>query len=178
MPEKRIRSSSVADVAALGRQPAAPASRVPSSQSHSGAFRASRVPQRPAQRASGTRSVVPIVVDEEEPALASSDRENSMDVEEASPEREVEAMIEVTDSDEEDNMAAVPSHVASAQPKTFLWPEYSPAHAARYASEIQALRTQFQEEEEEHDSTMVHEYAEEIFEYMNTLEVCPPFLSF
>ncbi|KZV74609.1 hypothetical protein PENSPDRAFT_572801 [Peniophora sp. CONT] len=65
----------------------------------------------------------------------------------------------------------MPTQVAAAAPaKTFLWPEYSPAHAARYASEIQALRAQFQEEEEEHDSTMVHEYAEEIFGYMNTLE--------
>ena len=80
-------------------------------------------------------------------------------------------MIEVADSDDEDSTAA-PTQVASAaQAKTFLWPEYSPAHAARYASEISALRAKFQEEEEEHDSTMVHEYADEIFEYMNTLEV-------
>ena len=168
VPEKRIRSSSVADVAALSRQPAAPASRLPPSQSHTGAFRASRIAQRPPQRASGTRAVVPIVVDEEDAEL---DRENSMDVEEATPEREVEAMIEVADSDDEDN-AAAPTQVAPVAPgKQYLWPEYSPAHAARYASEISALRAKFQEEEEEHDSTMVHEYADEIFEYMNSLEV-------
>ena len=80
-------------------------------------------------------------------------------------------VVAVADSDDEDN-AAAPTQVAPAAPgKQYLWPEYSPAHAARYASEISALRAKFQEEEEEHDSTMVHEYADEIFEYMNTLEV-------
>lgn len=79
-------------------------------------------------------------------------------------------MIEVVDSEEEDSsaFAALPS----VTQQEYIWPEVSPAHAARYAAEVQVLREQFREEDEEHDSTMVSEYAEDIFAYMDQLEVC------
>ncbi|KAI0028861.1 cyclin-like protein [Vararia minispora EC-137] len=91
-----------------------------------------------------------------------------MDVEE--PEREVEAMIEVADSDDEDATASLPVGAYVISKQEYIWPEVSPAHAARYAAEIKALHEQFQEEDEEHDATMVSEYADEIFAYMNELE--------
>ena len=55
----------------------------------------------------------------------------------------------------------------------YIWPEASPERAERYRRQVQAVRDVFVDEPDMHDTTMVSEYAEEIFEYMNELEVCP-----
>jgi len=104
-----------------------------------------------------------------------------MDIEEADPEpeaeadgnsiiigeREVEAMVAFNESDDGEEQ---PVEVAKPD-QVFTWPEVSPAHAEQYQREIQAIRESFQDEIDMLDTTMVSEYAEEIFEYMNELEV-------
>ena len=54
----------------------------------------------------------------------------------------------------------------------YIWPEASPERAERYHRQVQAIRDVFEDEPDMYDTTMVSEHAEEIFEYMNELEVC------
>ncbi|KAI0049789.1 hypothetical protein FA95DRAFT_1645883 [Auriscalpium vulgare] len=82
---------------------------------------------------------------------------------------EVEAMIDVQDSEEDDMEDEAPA-VARASGEEYIWPEVSPGHAARYQQQIDAIRAKFDEEDLEYDTTMVSEYADEIFEYMQELE--------
>ena len=99
-----------------------------------------------------------------------------MDIEEAEAEgnsiiigeREVEAMVSLNES--EDDEEEQPVEVAKPD-QVFTWPEVSPAHAEQYKREIQAIRDSFRDEIDMLDMTMESEYAEEIFEYMNELEV-------
>jgi hypothetical protein len=81
-------------------------------------------------------------------------------------EREVEAMIAPDDSESEDEV-----DLAQAKP-SYLWPDISPERYGRYRREIDAIRENFEDEVDMLDTTMVSEYADEIFEYMNELEVC------
>ncbi|KAI0316561.1 cyclin-like protein [Amylostereum chailletii] len=74
-------------------------------------------------------------------------------------------MIEVQDSDEEEDQLAL-----AEPPREYIWPEASPARAARYEQEVNEIRARFDTEDEEYDATMVSEYADDIFEYMNDLE--------
>ena len=52
-----------------------------------------------------------------------------------------------------------------------IWPELTPRAAQRYRKEIDHIQETFHDEIDMYDTTMCHEYAEEIFEYMNKLEV-------
>ncbi|KAI0064750.1 hypothetical protein BV25DRAFT_1799666 [Artomyces pyxidatus] len=52
----------------------------------------------------------------------------------------------------------------------YIWPQVSPNRAAKYQEELERIRTKFDALDAEYDVTMVSEYAEEIFEYMNELE--------
>jgi hypothetical protein len=169
--EKESRSSTIADVVVLQRPTRLPPSRILASQSHTGSFKTSQVPCPPAPQTQ------PCIVAPMEPPVAeidpssvsdvNSNQDNEMDVEQ--PEAEVEAMIEVIDSsDEEDVVASVLTTTALQQ--EYIWPEFSPAHAERYANELQALQQQFQDEDEV-ETTLVPEYAEDIFRYMGELEV-------
>lgn len=81
-------------------------------------------------------------------------------------EREVEAMIGVQDSDSEEELDEPQQ---AKRPR--VWPEVSTEHALRYEKEVQSIRERFADEIDMYDTTMVSEYAEEIFEYMNDLEV-------
>lgn len=83
-------------------------------------------------------------------------------------EQEVEAMVGVEDSDSEVEETAKVDVPKPAR----VWPEVSTEHAARYRKEIDAIRESFEDEADVYDTTMVSEYAEEIFEYMEELEVC------
>lgn len=51
-----------------------------------------------------------------------------------------------------------------------MWPEVSTERAQRYKREVDEIRETFEDTVDEFDMTMVSEYAEEIFEYMNELE--------
>jgi diphthamide biosynthesis methyltransferase len=87
-------------------------------------------------------------------------------------EQEVEAMVGVESSEEED--------IENAQPPVKvqrIWPEISTSRRVRCEKEVRAIREMFHDEVDMHDTTMVSEYSEEIFEYMCDLEVCFCFLS-
>ena len=71
--------------------------------------------------------------------------------------REVETMIE-----------AEYQHYDRPQ---YIWPEASPERVEQYRRQVQAVRDVFVDEPDMHDTTMVSEYAEEIFQYMSELEV-------
>ena len=88
-------------------------------------------------------------------------------------EQEVEAMVGVESSEEEDINETSQLPPAKVQR---IWPDLSTGRRARCEKEVQAIRDMFQDEVDVHDTTMVSEYAEEIFEYMCDLEVCFCFL--
>lgn len=81
-------------------------------------------------------------------------------------EREAESMTGIEQSDEDGTPEPIQ---ASKHPR--MWPEVSSERATRYTKELQAIRTTFEDEVDMFDTTMVSEYAEEIFEYMCDLEV-------
>ena len=109
------------------------------------------------------------------PPVAEDEDEQSMDIEEVVHEdhrevmnamREVETMIQDEHKHYDDHAE-------------YIWPEASPERAEKYRREVQAVRNTFVDEPDMYDTTMVSEYAEEIFEYMSELEVrfLPFFLS-
>ncbi|KAL0567581.1 B-type cyclin [Marasmius crinis-equi] len=71
---------------------------------------------------------------------------------------------EEVDSDDEDEI--VPSRAKSPR----VWPEQPTAQRIKCERDVQAIREVFDDGEEPYDPTMVTEYAEEIFEYMESLE--------
>ena len=81
-------------------------------------------------------------------------------------EQEIENMVGVDQSDEDET-----SEPAQTSKHPRIWPDVGAERAARYAKQLQAIRENFQDEVDMLDTTMVSEYAEEIFEYMCDLEV-------
>jgi hypothetical protein len=133
-----------------------------------------------------TSTSQPIVVppQEEEVDIVKDQPQSEMDIEddpadepddelEVANEREVENMIGVEQSDEEEAEAEAEAQECPAQESKppRIWPEIGTERAARYAKELQAIRETFHDEVDMFDTTMVSEYAEEIFEYMCDLEV-------
>ena len=86
---------------------------------------------------------------------------------------EQDVMTGVVDSDEEDAKATT-KLINGREDDEYIWPEFSPGHAIRFAKEVDQIRSIFADAEDGEDSAMVSEYAEEIFEYMNELEVSRP----
>ncbi|KAF9532536.1 cyclin-like protein [Crepidotus variabilis] len=88
-------------------------------------------------------------------------------------EREVEAMIGIDESEAEeehdDEDPGVPPSSSVARPQR-VWPEVDTDRAQRIRKEVDAVREVFEDEVDMYDTTMVSEYAEEIFEYMSQLE--------
>jgi len=85
-------------------------------------------------------------------------------------EQEVEAMIGIEGSDEEEQEElVVMPQVKTKAPR--VWPEVATERALRYRREIETIKETFQDEVDMYDTTMVSEYAEDIFEYMGELEV-------
>lgn len=114
---------------------------------------------------------------EEELSIKVEDPQSEMDVEEnilddgeeaalRVNEEEVEAMIGVEDSASETGDDEV-----QFQKQPRIWPDVSTELATRYDKEIQSIRSRFDDEVDMYDTTMVSEYAEEIFDYMCDLEV-------
>lgn len=98
---------------------------------------------------------------------APSDRVPEMD---KSAEQEVEAMVDVDDSEDEDEDDLGHSS-PEAQPVRF-WPEVSPEEALHYRKEVEAVRERFEDSVSVQDTSLVSEYADDIFDYMGELEVC------
>jgi len=85
-------------------------------------------------------------------------------------EQEIEEMVAVDTEDEQD---ILPEQQMRAKPVR-VWPEVDTAKATKFRTEIDDIREVFQDEIDEEDTTMVSEYANEIFEYMTELEVRSP----
>lgn len=79
---------------------------------------------------------------------------------------QVEEPMLMEESGTEDEME--PS-TATKPPR--IWPEFATERAVRHREEVQAIRQSYQDVVDMYDTTMVSEYAEEIFEYMGELEV-------
>ena len=156
LKRRSVPTTTTTATAALQRVP--PASRPVSSQS------VQSIPSRPSsirvtQSVPQVANLAPPVVEDED--------EQSMDIEEVVHEgprelanaiREVEAMIE-------DEYQRYDDHAE------YIWPEASPERTERYRRQVQAIRDVFVDEPDMHDTTMVSEYSEEIFQYMSELEV-------
>ena len=80
-------------------------------------------------------------------------------------EQEEEPML-MEESEPEDQME--PS-TATKPPR--VWPEFATEPTNRFRDEVQAIRESYHDVVDMFDTTMVSEYAEEIFEYMGDLEV-------
>ena len=126
-----------------------------------------------------TRVPAPTAVAKEvEEARYNNDAHAEMDVEEdtAATERretkgnalrteETENFPRFDDSDNEDDEVELPP--AKIQR---VWPEVSTEHRKRFKREVEAVQERFEDVVNVQDMTMVSEYADEIFEYMNDLE--------
>ena len=76
--------------------------------------------------------------------------------------------------DEQDRAEVIEKLVPAAEEQEasqYIWPDVSPNHVVKYQREVDEVRRRFDAEDEEYDATMCSEYADEIFQYMNDLEV-------
>ncbi|KAJ8589031.1 hypothetical protein M405DRAFT_739245 [Rhizopogon salebrosus TDB-379] len=82
-------------------------------------------------------------------------------------EKEVDAMLDVQEqvTSEPEDQAAV---VAPKEPR--IWPEVDTERAMRHYCEVGHIQRTFEDEVDFFDTTMVSEYSDEIFQYMNELE--------
>ena len=78
-------------------------------------------------------------------------------------EQEEPMLMEESEPDE------IQPSVATKPPR--VWPEFATERVHRYRDEVQAIRESYHDVIDMYDTTMVSEYAEEIFEYMGDLEV-------
>ena len=163
---KRSRSSSLAAATGPQRVPLGPgraetfAQRTTSRTTRSSVFK----------RASRQETAVPVVIPTEE------EKENEMDVEDVEEdvepniisEKEVDAMVDVQEQvapEQEDKVAAV----VAKSPR--IWPDVDTERAMRHYREVADIQRTYEDEVDFFDVTMVSEYSDEIFRYMNELEV-------
>lgn len=106
-------------------------------------------------------------MDIEEDAAAAQHDDDEINVR---AEEEIAAMMGVDESDEEDIDETAQLPPAKVQR---IWPEVSTQRKKRFRKEVEAVQETFEDHVNVQDMTMVSEYADEIFEYMNDLEVCP-----
>ncbi|KAI6116864.1 cyclin [Pisolithus croceorrhizus] len=83
-------------------------------------------------------------------------------------EREVESMVDVQDIEVEaaDNAESMPP--APKSPR--VWPNIDTDRAMRHHKEVAKIQESFEDEVDIYDTTMVSEYADDIFQYMSELE--------
>ncbi|KAI0693121.1 cyclin-like protein [Cytidiella melzeri] len=98
---------------------------------------------------------------EDQPSAAGSVSENDS----LMTAEEVEVMVDRQAEPELDDESSHPH-----EKPVRVWPELGTERANRYKHEIDTIREHFQDELDEEDTTMVSEYADEIFEYMTNLE--------
>ncbi|KAF7327887.1 Cyclin N-terminal domain-containing protein [Mycena kentingensis (nom. inval.)] len=104
-------------------------------------------------------------VDEDEGVQLQEDLSDSEPEPEPMAVSEADAIdqLEEDEIEEEENAT-----VAARVPR--IWPDISPERALQYQKEVQAIRDAFHDDVDIYDTTMVSEYADEIFDYMNELE--------
>ena len=96
--------------------------------------------------------------------------EVDMEVEEAVRTEAIE-VEDVCVVDEHDIDSMEPEAAEEQAPR--FWPEVSTVQAQRYQREVDHVKHTYKDPVDEYDMTMVSEYAEDIFDYMNELEVRP-----
>lgn len=119
-------------------------------------------------------TAVPVIIPTED------DKENDMDIEvpqivepDADPdlsiinEREVENMVDVQEIEVEVAENAENPTVTNA-PR--VWPDVDTDRATRHHKEVTKIQESFEDEVDIYDTTMVSEYADDIFQYMSELE--------
>ena len=99
------------------------------------------------------------------------DRETEAEASLLDGEQEVEAMVGVENSEEDDIEETAQPPLTGVQR---IWPDVATDRRIKCEREVLAIRDVFRDEVDMYDTTMVSEYAEEIFEYMCDLEVCVP----
>ncbi|KAL4247200.1 cyclin family protein [Abortiporus biennis] len=174
---KRSRSSSLAAATAPQRVPLGPGrSSVQPTVQH-------RPPTTSRlQRPNVPRATQRIQVLQDPVAEVDDEDDDSMDVEQAeevpatSPaaeddsllvnEQEIEDMVAYDDDEEFGHQQLQEPYEKPVR----VWPEVSTARAARFRRELDDVKEIFQDEIDEEDTTMVSEYANEIFQYMTELE--------
>lgn len=102
--------------------------------------------------------------------------DEDMDIEEDVIEHQVEenmpdSPVEPIESDADYDDELEFEEETDSVPVSHIWPELSPVAAEKYRSEIEHIQTNFHDEVSDWDTTMVSEYSEEIFQYMERLEV-------
>lgn len=163
--QKRGRSSSVATILGPQRIPLGQAktsqATVTITASTSAAAVISRVPvhtKRPISlQVTKTKEPIVVLPDEED---------DSMEVEEIVQEADV---MDGVEEDEVDQLASDDEKETVRIARQ--WPDFSPGAMRTYTKEIEAIKETFHDEVDPFDTTMLSEYAEEIFEYMGKLEV-------
>ncbi|RDX57574.1 hypothetical protein OH76DRAFT_1334656 [Lentinus brumalis] len=78
-------------------------------------------------------------------------------------------LTELSDREEELQQEEIDDEEPVAK-RQRVWPEVSTVRAQRYRREFDDIKEHFHDEVDEFDTTMVSEYAEDIFEYMQELE--------
>ncbi|CAL1716553.1 unnamed protein product [Somion occarium] len=109
-------------------------------------------------------------------AIAQDEEEDEMDVEDHHVQVQptvVDTQIQLVSQDDIESMMGVELEeqepVDGVKPVRH-WPEVGTDRAERYRKTVDQVREVFQDELEDEDATMVSEYANEIFDYMNELE--------
>lgn len=103
--------------------------------------------------------------------------EHVMDLEtDLDDEQNYEEAIVVKEQEEEPMLMEESEPEEQMEPSTAMkplriWPEFATEPAHRFRNEVQAIRESYNDVVDMFDTTMVSEYAEEIFEYMGDLEV-------
>lgn len=78
---------------------------------------------------------------------------------------------EVRDESDSENASEEEGDLEDEENLPQLWPTLTPRAAEKYRQEIDHIQKTFHDEIDMFDTTMVSEYADEIFEYMSKLEV-------
>lgn len=125
------------------------------------------------KRTSRQETAVPVIIPTEE------EKEADMDIEvaeildpEADPElsiineKEVEDMVDVQQTEVIDIVQEGAAQTKSPR----IWPDVDTERAMRHYKEISEIQQTFEDEVDVYDTTMVSEYADEIFKYMSDLE--------
>lgn len=82
-------------------------------------------------------------------------------------EKEVEDMVDVQQTDVIDIVQEEAGQTKSPR----IWPDVDTERAMRHYREVSEIQRTFEDEVDVYDTTMVSEYADEIFKYMSDLEV-------
>ncbi|KAI5117966.1 hypothetical protein M0805_001627 [Coniferiporia weirii] len=174
---KRSRSSSLAAATAVQRVPLGPVRSAANATSATSVVdvpaQAVHRPQRPnaTVRQSETAPELhnPVAITSRDEAKVVDDE--SMDIEEQDILNEVVQSKKYADHNSNRHLEDELDGDVEPIPLHNIWPQLSPRAAEKYRSEIEHIQETFHDEVDMFDTTMVSEYADEIFEYMSGLEL-------